>query len=100
MTDWPRTRISPSLAILMKLPGRGRPTPPIGVLADVLDGDRAGGLGQAVALDEGDAHARVEVGEVGGQGSAAGDDVAQVGAEHRADLLQDEGVGDAVARSS
>ena len=37
------------------------------------------------------------MGEVGGQGCAAGDDVAQVGAQDRADLLEDERVGDAVA---
>lgn len=36
------------------------------------------------------------MGEVGGQGCAAGDDVAQVGAQDRADLLEDERVGDAV----
>ena len=37
------------------------------------------------------------MGEIGGQGCAAGDDVAQVGAEDRANLLQDERIGDAVA---
>ena len=35
--------------------------------------------------------------EIGGQGCAAGDDVAQVGPEDGADLLQDERIGDAVA---
>ena len=85
------------LGDLDEVPGQRQADAADRVLADVLDGDRAGRLGQAVALDEGDTHARVEVGEIGGQGGAAGDDVAQVGAEHRADLLQDEGVGDAVA---
>ena len=88
------------LAVLGKLDevaGQGQSDAADGVLADVLDGDWAGRLGQAVALDEGDAHAGVEVREVGGQGRAAGDDVAQVGAQDRADLLEDERVGDAVA---
>ena len=85
------------LGDLDEVAGQGQSDAADGVLADVLDGDRAGGLGQAVALDEGDAHAGVEVGEVGGQGCAAGDDVAQVGAQDRADLLEDERVGDAVA---
>ena len=85
------------LGDLDEVAGQGQADTADGVLADVLDGDRAGGLGQAVALDEGDAHAGVEVGEVGGQGCAAGDDVAQVGAQDRADLLEDKRVGDAVA---
>ena len=54
------------LGDLDEVAGQGQADAADGVLADVLDGDRAGGLGQAVALDEGDAHAGVEVGEVGG----------------------------------
>ena len=84
------------LGDLDEVAGQGQADAADGVLADVLDGDRAGCLGQAVALDEGDAHADVEVCEVGGQRRAAGDDVAQVGAEHGADLLEDERIGDAV----
>ena len=85
------------LGDLDEVAGQGQADAADGVLADVLDGDRAGGLGQAVALDECDAHAGVEVCEVGGQRRAAGHDVAQVGAQDRADFLEDERVGDAVA---
>ena len=85
------------LGDLDEVTGQGQANAADGVLADVLDSDRAGRLTQAVALDQRDTHARVEVGKIGGQRGAAGDDVAQVRAEDRADLLQDERVGDAVA---
>ena len=63
----------------------------------MLDGDGARGLAQAVALQESDAHAGVEVGEVSGQGCASRDDVAQVWAEDGSDLFQHEAVSQAVA---
>ena len=63
-----------------------------------LHGDRTGRLGQAVALQERDAQATIEVCEIKGQGSATRDDRVQVRAEDRADLRQDERVGDASAQ--
>ena len=87
----------PILGCLNEVAGQGESDATDGILADVLDSDRSGRLGQAVTLDEGESHAGVEVREIGGQGCAAGDDVAQVGSEDGADLLQDERIGDAMA---
>ena len=63
-----------------------------------LHGDWAGRLGQAVALEERDTQAPIEVCEVEGQGRATRDDRVQVRAQDRADLRQDQGVGDAAAQ--
>ena len=56
----------PVLRGLDEVTGQGQADAADGVLADVLDSDWSGGLGQAVTLDEGETHARVEMSEVGG----------------------------------
>ena len=63
-----------------------------------LHGDWAGRLGQAVALQQRDAEAAIEVRQVERQGSATRDDRVQVRTQDRADLRQDERVGHAATQ--
>ena len=81
------------LALVADLEGHGRQGRAHGAdlgQAGRVDGDRADCLGQAVALQDGDADAAVEVCEPGGQGCAARDDVVRVAAHQADDLLVDE----------
>ena len=61
-------------------------------VADPVDGDRRAGLGQAVALVDGQADAAVEVAEPRAQRRAAGDRGAAVAAERGAQLAVDQPV--------
>ena len=87
------------LALVADLEGHGRQGRAHGAdlgQAGRVDGDRADRLGQAVALQDGDADAAVEVREPGGQGSATRHDVVRVAAYQADDLLVDELVGQRV----
>ena len=87
------------LALVADLEGHGRQGRAHGAdlgQAGRVDGDRADRLGQAVALQDGDADAAIEVGEPRGQGSAARHDVVRVAAHQADDLLVDELVGQGV----
>ena len=84
------------LALVADLEGHGRQGWAHGAdlgQAGRVDGDRTDRLGQAVALQDGDADAAIEVGEPGGQGRAARHDVVRVAAHQADDLLVDEPVG-------
>ena len=85
------------MAILRRLPGHAKPTESGGEVLRCLHGDRPGRLAQAVALQERDPQASIEVGQVGGQRRSAGDDRVEVGSQDRPNLRQDEGVRDSAA---
>ena len=86
-------------ALVADLEGHGRQGRAHGAdlgQAGRVDGDRADRLGQAIALQDGDTDAAIEVREPGCQGSAARHDVVRVAAHQADDLLVDELVGQRV----
>ena len=70
----PRTRISPSSVIRTSRPGSGFADGAVADVEGMVEGDERGGLGHAVALDQGEAEAVPEGFELGGQRGSAGDD--------------------------
>ena len=67
-------------------------------LAGAVDGGRGGGLGEAVALEDRDADAAVEVAEAGAERGAAGDGVLHLAAHRLAQLAVDQLVEHGVAQ--
>ncbi len=78
--------------------GQGRTDRADPHLAGAVDGGRGGGLGEAVALEDGDPDAAVEVAEAGAERSAAGDGVLHLAAHRLTQLAVDQLVEDGVAQ--
>ena len=77
----PRNSSSPSSATRTDVPGSGRPTVPIFTAPGVFAVSAAGGLGQPVALEDGQPDAAVEVAQPLAERRAAGDGVRAPAAE-------------------
>ena len=80
----------------MPVPGRGGPTVPILILSGVLTATGAVGLGQAVALEDDEADAAVEVTEAGPERCTARHGIAHLAAHGGTQLAVDEAVEDEV----